>query len=47
MVDDQTHKKPLCVAKALFSGEELAAMKKGNVLKSLHWAGDDIWQYAP
>ena len=43
VVVDQTHKKPLCVARALFSGEEIAAMKQGKVLKSLHWVGDPVW----
>ena len=47
VVVDQTHKKPLCVAKALFSGEEIFTMKQGKVLKALHWVGDGIWQFVP
>jgi len=43
VVVDQNHKKPLCVAKALFSGEEIIQMKKGKVLKSLHWVSDPVW----
>ena len=47
VVVDQTHKKPLSVAKALFSGEEIFTMKQGKVLKALHWVGDQIWQIVP
>jgi len=44
VVVDQTHKKPLCIAKALFSGEEIIQMKQGRVLKSLHWVSDIVWK---
>ncbi len=47
VVIDQTHKKPLCIAKSLFSGEEIFMMKQGKVLKALHWVGDGIWQFVP
>ena len=47
VVVDQTHKKPLCVARALFSGEEMSGMKQGKVLKSLHWVGDLVWNLVP
>ncbi len=47
VVVDQTHKKPLCVARALFSGEEIFRMAQGKVLKSLHWVGDLVWQLVP
>jgi len=43
-VVDQNHKKPLCIARALFSGEEIFKLKQGKVLKSLHWVGDSVWQ---
>ena len=43
VVVDQTHKKPLCVAKALLSGEEISMLKQGKVLKNLHWVGDEVW----
>ena len=46
VVVDQNHKKPLCVARALFSGEEIFTMKQGKVLKNLHWVGDPVWQLA-
>ena len=44
VVVDQNHKKPLCVSQALFSGEEIAKLSQGKVLKSLHWVGDTVWQ---
>lgn len=47
VVVDQQHKKPLCVAKSLFSAEELSQMKQGKVLRSVHHVGDDIWMYVP
>ena len=47
VVVDQTHKKPLCIAQALYSGEEIFTLKQGKVLKAVHWVGDRIWQTAP
>jgi PUA-domain protein len=47
VVVDQQHKKPLCVAKSLFSAEELAGMKQGKVLRSVHHVGDEVWMYIP
>ena len=43
VVVDQSHKKPLCVARALFSGEEIFMLKQGKVLRNLHWVGDVVW----
>ncbi|MBI4145984.1 RNA-binding protein [Candidatus Woesearchaeota archaeon] len=45
VVVDQTHKKPLCVAQALFSGEEIYKMQKGKALKNIHYVGDKVWKY--
>jgi len=47
VVVDQTHKKPLCIARALFSGEEIFKMKQGKVLRSVHFVGDEVWQFVP
>jgi len=41
---DEKHKKPLCVAEALFSGEEIFQMKTGRVFKNVHHVGDVIWK---
>jgi len=43
VIVDETHKKPLCVARALFSGEEMAGMTEGKVLKNVHFVGDKLW----
>ena len=44
MVIDATHHKPLAVGMALFSAEEMQAMKNGKVIKNIHYVGDAIWQ---
>jgi len=43
VVVDVTHKKPLCVSKALMSANEMSEVKTGKALKSLHYVGDSIW----
>lgn len=43
VIVDETHKKPLCIGRALFSGEEMAKMQTGKVLKNMHWVGDKLW----
>ncbi len=47
LVVDETHRKPLCVALALFSGDEMERMAQGKVLKSLHYVGDAVWNLVP
>jgi PUA domain protein len=42
---DETHKKPLAVGLALFDGEEMRKMDSGKVIKTLHYVGDNIWNY--
>ena len=42
---DETHKKPLAVGIAMFSGEEIMAQKGGKAVKNVHWVGDEIWNY--
>lgn len=44
-VVDATHKKPLCVARALVGAEQLKEQAQGKVLKSLHWVGDKVWSF--
>lgn len=44
VVVDETHKKPLAVCQALFSGDDLMKMEKGKVLKSVHHVGDELWK---
>ena len=47
VVVDQSHKKPLCVAVSLLSGQEILALEQGKVLKNIHWVGDGIWKLVP
>lgn len=44
-VDDETHHKPLAIAKAMFNSEEMKKLEKGKVLKNLHYVGDKIWNH--
>jgi len=43
VIVDETHKKPLAVGKALFSGEDIFRMDKGKVILILHYVGDKYW----
>lgn len=43
VVVDETHNKPLAVAQALFSAEEMREKDSGKVLKTVHFVGDKIW----
>lgn len=42
-VIDQNNKKPLAVARSLYTTEEMLAMESGRVLESLHHVGDEMW----
>jgi PUA-domain protein len=42
---DETHKKPLAIGIALFSGDEILSLAAGKVIKNVHWVGDEIWNY--
>jgi len=44
VIIDQTHKKPLAVGIALFSGEEMQKMTSGKVIKNVHYVGDELWK---
>lgn len=44
MIVDENNKKPLAVAKTMFSGEEMNTMDTGKVLKNIHFIGDKIWE---
>src|SRR3989338_6732669 len=41
-VVDEKNKKPLCVVKMLFTGEEAKAMSSGKVIKNAHYVGDEV-----
>lgn len=44
VVLDERHNKAIAVAKALVSSEKLRSLKKGKVLKNIHYIGDPIWK---
>ncbi|MBS7641347.1 MAG: DUF1947 domain-containing protein [Candidatus Bathyarchaeia archaeon] len=44
VVLDERHNKAIAVAKALISSEKLKGLKKGKVLKNIHYIGDSIWK---
>ena len=43
-VRDEKNLKPLAVAEALISGEEMIASESGKAAKSLHYVGDKLWK---
>ena len=46
LVVDINHKKALCVAIALFSGEQMQKQTIGKVLKNIHFIGDETWRFS-
>lgn len=43
VIVDETHKKPICVACALFDSDSLMSQDSGKVFKNIHRVGDEIW----
>lgn len=43
VIREITHKKPLAIGLALFSGEEMKAMQSGKVIKNIHHVGDSYY----
>ncbi len=44
VIIDQNNKKPLAVGIALFDAEEMRALQKGKVIKTIHYVGDEVWK---
>jgi PUA-domain protein len=44
IVVDERHRKPLAVTKALYDSEVAESMKRGKVLKNIHYVGDKLWK---
>lgn len=42
-VQDVNHKRPLCVGRALHSGEEMVKGSSGKSIKTMHYVSDEIW----
>lgn len=45
VIVDENNRKPLCVAKAIYKGDEIQELVSGKTFKNLHWIGDDLWNY--
>lgn len=43
VVVDERHGKPIAVCSAMYSSDEIRNMRRGKVLKNLHYVGDDLW----
>jgi PUA-domain protein len=43
---DEKHGKTLALGEALYDAETVRNTKKGPVVKSFHWVGDKIWDFA-
>ncbi|MDO5851381.1 MAG: RNA-binding protein [Methanobacteriaceae archaeon] len=45
-VIDENHKKPLAIGKSIITGQEMIDNQKGKAIKTLHFVGDEIWDFA-
>lgn len=46
IVRDENYRKPIAVGEALEGSEESLKMRKGKVIKNLHYVGDKVWRFA-
>jgi PUA-domain protein len=44
VVYDERHQKPIALALALYNLEETKKLKRGKVLKNIHYVGDRLWK---
>jgi len=44
VVRDVRHGKALAISSALFSSQNMRSVKKGKVLKNMHYVGDQLWR---
>ena len=43
---DEIHHKPLAVGIALVNGEQMISQSQGKVINTIHYVGDDLWNYS-
>lgn len=43
VVSDERHQKPIAIAKALYDVVEAKKLKRGKILKNIHYVGDKLW----
>lgn len=46
VIVDETHGKPLAVGQMIYSKKEIDEMDSGKVIKTIHFIGDDIWNFS-
>ena len=46
VVIDEKHRKPIALVEAYFDLETVKSTKKGAVFKSVHYVGDQVWNFA-
>lgn len=42
---DENHHKPLAVGRSLISGPEMVENNQGKAVKTIHFIGDEIWNF--
>ena len=45
LVVDENHHKPLVMGESLITGPEMEENDTGKAIKTLHYIGDDIWEF--
>lgn len=43
---DEKHRKPLAVGIAVMTGEQMIKEKQGKAIKTIHYVGDKVWNFA-
>ena len=43
LIADERHKKPLAIGIALFDLQHMKKLKRGKVVKNIHYVGDKLW----
>lgn len=43
VVSDERHQKPIAITTALCNSEEAKSLKRGKILKNIHYIGDRLW----
>ena len=41
---DERHGKAIAIGKALYASDDIRGMRKGKVVKNLHYVGDKLWK---
>jgi len=44
LIIDERNRKPLVIGKALFNSKDMKKLKKGRIVRNLHYVGDKLWK---